>query len=203
VVGKAFGDYSRPVQAGVLVGLAVVTGGAAFWFWVMPLTQDWSTLNTQLRQLRAQNQANRALEGQRTLLQKRVEEAQGRLEAIKSMVPDEPDPDTIVNLLREAESAAGVHVRSLASQPAVKADEYVELPYKVRVDGTYFAVLSFFDRLANTTRIMNVSGLSLVVPVPGNRGTYKIDPSETVATDFVLSAYYNRAAAAKPPAKKP
>jgi type IV pilus assembly protein PilO len=203
VVGKAFGDYSRPVQASVLLGLALVTAAVAFWFWVMPLTDQCSTLDAQLNQLRAQNQANRSMEGQRTLLQKRVEEAQGRLEAIKSMVPDEADPETIVNLLREAESATGAHVRSLASQPAVTADEYIELPYKLHVDGTYFALVSFFDRLANTTRIINVSGLSLVVPAPGGRGAYKIDPSETVATDFVLSAYYNRAAGAKPAAKRP
>jgi type IV pilus assembly protein PilO len=175
----------------------------AVWFWVLPVSQDCSSLNLQLDQLRAQNQANRRLEGQGTVLQQRVAEAEARLQAVKSMVPDEPDTDTLVSLLRESESSSGVHIRSFTSQAAVTAEEYVELPYKLHVDGTYFALLSFFDRLAGATRIISVSGLSLVVPVPGGRGSYKLAPSETVATDFTLSAYYNHQAGPKPaPAKR-
>jgi len=203
VVGKAFGDYSRSIQAGVLLGLALLMGAAGFWFWVLPVIRDCSSQQNQINQLRAQNESNQSLEKQRGLLQMRVKEAEDRLQAIKSMVPDEPDADILVTLLREAENATGVHIRSFSSQPLVPADEYVEVPYKLHVDGTYFALLSFFDRLATTTRIINVSGLSLAVPAPSGRGAYKIDASETVATDFTLSAYYNHLRAAAPAAKKP
>ena len=198
MAGKSFNDYSRSVQVAVLTGLAVSIAGVAIWFWVLPVSRDCSSLNLQFDQRRAQNQANRKLEGQGTLLQQRLGEAEARLQAVKSMVPDEPDTDMLVSLLREAESGSGVHIRSFTSQPVVAAEEYVELPYKLHVDGTYFALVSFFDRLAGVTRIINVSGLSLVVPVPGGRGSYKLAPSETVATDFTLSAYYNHQAGPKP-----
>lgn len=203
MAGKQFAEYPRSVQTAVLAGLALLVAGAAFWFWVLPVTQDCSTVAPQIDQLRAQNQANRALEGQQALLEKRRAEAEARLQDLKDMVPDQPDADTIVTLLREAESSTGVHIRSFASQPLVTADEYNELPYKLHVDGTYFALLSFFDRLAASARVLNVSGLSLIVPGPSGRGSYKTDPSETVATDFTLSAYYNRAPGAAPAAKKP
>ena len=203
MAGKGFSDYSRSIQAAVLLGLAALIGAAAFWYWVLPVFHECSSLDAQLAQLRASNQAGRTLEGQRALLQQRVAESEARLEAIKSMVPDQPDDDGLVTLLRESENAAGVHVRSVASQAPVPAEEYYELPYKIHVDGTYFALLSFLDRLANSTRIVNVSNLSLAVPPANGRGAFKLDPSETVATDFVLSAYYNRAASARPAVKKP
>jgi type IV pilus assembly protein PilO len=203
LVGKGFGDFSRSVQAAVLLGLALSIGAGAFWLLVLPVSRNCSSLSEQVSQLRAANQTGRALEGQRALLQQRVAEAEARLEAIKSMVPDEANADDLVILLREAESASGVHIRSFVSQPAVPAEEYVELPYKLHVDGTYFAMVGFLDRLASSTRIVNVNGLSLVAPAAAGRGFFKVDPSETVATDFVLSAYYNRAPGAKPVAKKP
>lgn len=204
MAAKTFSEYSRSVQMAALLGLAFLIGAAAFWFWVLPVFRDCSAASQQLNDLRASNEAGRALEGQRALLQHRVEEAEARLEAIKTMVPDDPDDDALVTLVRQSESATGVHIRSLASQPAIAAQEYVELPYKTHVDGTYFALLGFFDRLASATRIVNVSGLSLVVPLANGRGAFKLDPSETVATDFVLSAYCNHApAGAVPAAKKP
>jgi type IV pilus assembly protein PilO len=204
VVGKkAFGDYSRSSQAAVLLGLAAVFGVGAFWLLVLPLSRQSVSLGEQVNQLRIANQAGRAQEGQRALLQLRVAEAETRLEEIKSKVPDEPQADEIVTLMRETESAAGVHVRSFISQSPVQASEYVQLPYNLHVDGTYFALLSFFDHLAGATRIVDVSALSLVVPSASGRGAFKTDPSETVAADFVLSAYYNHSPAAKPGAKQP
>ena len=204
MAGKAFSEYARTVQVAVLMGVGLLIGAGAFWFWVWPVIQDGSAASQELAQLRASNQSGRTLEAQRAQLQRKIEEAEARLAAIKTMVPDDPDDDGLVTLLREAENASGVHIRSLASQPAVTAQEYVELPYKMHVDGTYFALLTFFDRLASATRIVNVNSLGLVVPIANGRGAFRLDPSETVATDFVLSAYCNHApAGAVPAAKKP
>ena len=186
-----------------MAALALLLAGVAFWYWLLPVFQDCSSASQQLNQLRAQNQANRALQGQSAMLQRRVSEAEDRLQAVKSMVPDAPDPDAVVTVLRQAEISGGVHVRLLAAQPAVAAQEYVELPYKVHVDGTYFALQNFFNSLAHAARVVNVSGLSLVVPSSSGRGTYKVSPAATVASDFTLSAYCNQAPGAAPAAKKP
>lgn len=198
-MAKSFQEYPRSVQAAILVSLPLGVAVFVLWYWVLPLNQQRQTLSKQVSVLHAQNATNRLWEQQRTLLQKQIAEAQTRLHLLQAMVPDEPDYDDVVKVVHAAEDASGVHVRSLSAQPPATADVYVQLPFKLRVDGTYYALLNFFDRLGQTPRITSVSELSLGATTATGRGAYTVSPSETVAADFVLSAYYNRAPEAGPP----
>ena len=67
-------------------------------------------------------------------------------------------------------------IRTFIPKPPVMKDYYVETPYSVRLDGTYYNCLNFFDRLAHEQRIMSVSGLSLGTPEGGGMGSYKVAP---------------------------
>ena len=199
---KAFQEYSRSAQAAIGVGVALALAAFVLWYWVLPLNQNRQALSKQVKDLRGQNAANRVWEQQRALFQKQLAAAQAKLQQLRAMVPDEPDYDGLVRVVRGAEDGSGVHVRSLAAQSAVTSDEYVQMPFKLRVDGTYYALLNFFDQLGQAARITSVSELSLAAATVAGRGAYKVDPSETVAADFVLSAYYNRPPGAPPPAPK-
>lgn len=201
-MAKGLADYPRAVQAAILVVVAVLLAAGAVWYWVLPLSKSCTLLAKQVSDLHAQNAANRALEQQRTLLQKRIADAKAKLQELQTRVPDEADTDALVDLVHQAEAASGVHVRSLAAQTPIPAEEYVEVPFKLRVDGGYFALVDFFDRLGQAQRITNVSGMTLGTPVASGHGSYKPAATETVATDFILSAYYNRPPGAPPPGKQ-
>jgi Tfp pilus assembly protein PilO len=190
-VANSLQDYPRPVQAALFAGLAVLIAAAAGWYWVLPLNENRLALEKRVADLRAQNARNRVFEQQRTLNQKRIAEAEAKLHDLRAMVPDEANADEVVTTVREAEQLSTIHVRSLVSQPVVTAEEYVELPFKVRADGNYYGLVNFFDRLSQARRITNVSGLALGPAVKGGPGAFTVDPSETVAADFILSAYYN------------
>jgi Tfp pilus assembly protein PilO len=190
-VANSLQNYPRPVQAALFGGLAVLVAAAAVWYWVLPLNEKRLALEKQVADLRAQNERNRIFEQQLALNLKRIAEAEAKLRELRTMVPDEANADEVVRTVREAEQRSTIHVRSLVSQPVVRGQEYVEVPFKIRADGNYYGLLNFFDRLGQAQRITNVSGLALGPAVPGGPGTFKVDPSETVAADFILSAYYN------------
>jgi type IV pilus assembly protein PilO len=201
-VAKGFREYPRSVQAAIVASLPLAVAAFALWYWVQPLNHERTARAKQVGDLHGQNAANRLWEQRRTSLQKQIAEAETRLRLLQAMVPDQPDYDDVVRLVRAAEDASGVHVRSLSAESPVTADEYVQLPFKLRVDGTYYALVNFFDRLAQTPRITSISELSLGATMAAGRGAYTVSPSETVAADFVLSAYYNRPPGPAPPAPK-
>lgn len=201
-MARSLQDYPRPVQAALFGALAVLIAAAAGWYWVLPLNENRLALEKQVADLRAQNERNRVFEQQRALYQQRIAEAEAKLRELRTMVPDQANADEVVRAVRQAEQLSTIHVRSLVSQPVVAAEEYVEVPFKVRADGNYYGLLNFFDRLSQAQRITNVSGLALGPAVPGGPGSFKIDPSETVAADFILSAYYNLPPGAPSPAAK-
>ena len=101
-------------------------------------------------------------------------------------------------------SSTGTQIRTFIPKPPAVKDYYVEMPFSVRLDGTYYNLLNFFDRLAHEQRIMSVSGLSLGKPEGGGMGEYTVSSTETVGANCVLTTYYNKplTAVEPPPTKK-
>jgi Tfp pilus assembly protein PilO len=189
-MAKSLEEYPRPVQAGILAGLVILLGAVVAWYLVWPRAQGCLARRDQIRARHAQNAADRSFEQQRPLYRKRLEDAEASLADLRAQVPDDADPAGLVRLVHEAEIASGVHVRSLAVQPSLDSGVYLEVPVHLHVDGEYDALLGFFDRLGRSARITSVRDLALNVP---GQGAYKLAARETVAADFVLSTYCNRA----------
>ncbi len=73
------------------------------------------------------------------------------------------------------------------------------------VDGPYYSVLNFFDRLQKLERIVNVSHLTMGA-LKGGKGAakkaYKWNPNETVSSNAILTTFYSTAKGG-PPAAAP
>jgi type IV pilus assembly protein PilO len=191
-MAKSFSDFPGPIQGAILVALALVLAGATFWYFVLPLSDQRDALQREVTQLKAENDRNEAFRQQQTEYLNRIKQLEGQLETLRSIVPDEQATDEFLRTVFNDGTNTGIHIRTFVPRsPAVK-DFYVEIPFSVRLDGTYYNLLSFFDRLAHEQRITSVSDLSLGTPEGGGMGNYKVASTETVGANCVLTTYYNK-----------
>jgi len=199
---KSFNDLPAAVQIAIFVLVAVLLGGAAFYFWVLPLQQKRDSLRKEVDRITAENKANQIFELERTQYLNRIKELERQLEVLRSIVPEEQATDDFMKLVYEEGRTTQVNIRSFIPQAMTPKDIYTEMPFNLRLDGTYFGLLAFFDRLAHEQRIVNVSGLSLGSPEGGGMGTFKLHPGETVGANCVLTTYFSRVSTAAPAAPK-
>ncbi len=195
-MAKSFNELSAGVQAAILIALAVVVAAIIFWYYALPEVTQRNTLEAQVATLKAQNDRNEAFRQEQAEYLSRIQQLTLQLATLRSIVPDHPDTDVFVQTVYQAGVDAGVHVRSFVAQAAVKQPMYVELPFSVHLDGTYYGLLNFFNRLAQEQRIVTVSGLTLGSPPGGGMGNYQVSPRETVGANCVITTYYNAPAAA-------
>jgi type IV pilus assembly protein PilO len=153
--------------------------------------------------LKAENDRDEAFRQQQTEYLNRIGQLEKQLETLRSIVPDEQATDEFMRSVFAAGTNAGVNIRTFIPKGPVAKDYYVELPFNLRLDGTYYSLLNFFDRLAHEQRIMSVSGLSLGSPEGGGMGSYTVPRTETVGANCTLTTYYNKPlSVALPPKKK-
>jgi len=200
-VAQKLSDLPKAYQSAILAVLGVILAGAVFWYFVWPLSAQVDALRRDLQGLHAQNLRNKSFEQEHTSYVKRIAESQKQLEALRSTVPEEPATDEFVKMVHDAAVASAVHLRTFAAQPPVAQEMYTETPFKVRLDGTYYALLSFFSRLAQGQRIVGVTGLALGPAQGGGQGKYAVQHDETVGANCVLMTYYS--GSQTPPAAKP
>jgi type IV pilus assembly protein PilO len=189
-------------KLGIVLGVAIVATAACYFL----VFSDLITANKQnadkLKAVQADNDSLRPFQGKLADLDRQIENLKQQLEIQKRIVPDEKQTDEFIHIVEASASAAGIEVRRFTSKPTSNHEFYTEAPYELDIDGPYYSVLNFFDKVSKLERIINISGLQMAsVLEPGAAKTkkkYKYAPTETVVATCVATSYYTQDAPAAP-----
>ncbi len=198
-----FTELPSKVQLAIVVGLAVVLSGAAYWF----VYKDMDTANRGLRaQLKAKQDENAALRpyaDKKADMERKIATLKDQLEQMKRIVPDEKEAPQFMEMMQSEARKAGIEVRRYTSRPAAQREFFTEAPYDIELDGPYYSMLRFFENVAHLDRIINVSGMKMAsIRRAGDAGVkkqYQYAPSETVAVTCLTTTFFSRENAPGPP----
>ena len=173
--------YAQMGAFGVLAGLGV---GAFSYYYEQPVRADMTARQTQLVALKADIVKGYATERQLPQFRAQVSDLRGRLENLKSVLPEEKDAADLLRRLQTVATQSNLTIKGFKPAPTVTKQLHAEWPIGLELDGTYHNLALFFDRVGKFTRIVNVSALDI-------KGKDKPDPNSTitatcVATTFVL-----------------
>ena len=205
-----FSELSSSVQVAMVVGLAVVLSGAAYWFVYKDMDNSNRALLAQLKAKQDENAALRPYADKKADMERKLASAKDQLEQMKRIVPDEKEAPQFMEMLQAEARRAGIEVRRYLAKPTAQREFFTEVPFDLDLDGSYFSMLHFFEYVAHLDRIINVSGLKMAsLRRPGDAGVkkqYQYAPSETVAVTCTATTFFSReitpGVVAAAPAKK-
>ena len=67
--------------------------------------------------------------------------------------------DGFIEMMDGEATKAGVELRRYTAKPVAAKEYYSEVPFDMELDGPYYSMLNFFDRVGKLERIVNISGL--------------------------------------------
>jgi Tfp pilus assembly protein PilO len=190
-----FSELSGIKQWGaVIAGGALVT--AALFFTVFKTQSDKNaaaehTLQDKVRE-------NNELESYRPKLkdmEQQVANLKQQLEIERRIVPDDKKVDDFIETMDGEAAKAGVELRRYSAKPITAKEYYSEVPFDMELDGPYYSMLNFFDRVGKLERIVNVSGL-LVSNTKDPQSakvkhTYQYAPNESVVASFTATTFFS------------
>lgn len=190
-----FGELSGIKQWGVVIlGGAVVT--AALYFVVFKAQDQKNTADQHA--LEEKIKENNELESYRPKLKQidqQLAELKQQLEIEQRIVPDEKQVDTFMTMMSAEAQKAGVEVRRYAAKETKPAQYYTEVPFDIDIDGPYYSVLNFFDRVSKLERIVNISDLLIATTrnpqAAKAKHTYQYAPNESIVATFTATTYFS------------
>jgi type IV pilus assembly protein PilO len=204
-----FSELSGLKQWGaVLAGGALVT--VALYYTVFKSQSDKNTAALHAVQVKVQE--NNELESYRPKLkdiERQLANLKQQLEIERRIVPDEKQVDTFIETMDGEAHKAGVELRRYTAQPTSSKEYYTEVPFAMELDGPYYSMLNFFDRVGKLERIVNVSGLLVATtkkPTDAKaKHQYQYAPNESVVATFTATTFYSHdlVPAAGAPGAKP
>ena len=201
-------ELGTGAKLGIAVVLAVLIGAAGYY-------GPWPGVSVMIDMNKADTETLKKKQDENQLLQqyvtklgdldRQIASLKQQMEFQKKIVPDEKEADKFIILLQDTASSAGIAFRKLEAKSPSTKEYYTEVPYAIELDGPYYGVLNFFDKLATQTRIVNVEGLSMKsLSKTGKQFTY--GPTDSVAVTATAKTFFSReqntSDAAAAPAKK-
>jgi type IV pilus assembly protein PilO len=190
-----FSELSGLKQWGVvLAGGLLVT--AALYFTVF---KSQSEANAKAQHaLEDKIRENNELESYRPKLkqiEQQLAELKQQLEIEERIVPDEKQVDQFMTMMDAEAQKSGVWLRRYAARDVKVQQYYTEAPFDMELDGRYYDVLQFFDRVAKLERIVNISGILVsTTRIPGDakvKHTYQYAPNESVVASFTATTFFS------------
>ena len=194
-----FSELSGLKQWGaVLAGGAIVT--AALFFTVFKTQSEKNTAAQHA--LEEKVRENNELESYRPKLkqiEQQLAELKQQLEIEARIVPNEKQLDGFITMLDGEAQKAGVELRRYTAKPLAQKEYYTEVPFDIELDGPYYSMLNFFDRVGKLERIVNVSGLLVsTTKTPSAakaKHTYQYAPNESVVATCTATTFFSHDAA--------
>jgi type IV pilus assembly protein PilO len=179
---------------------AVIAGGllvtAALHYTVFKTQSDKNTAAQHTLQDKVRE--NNELESYRPKLkdiERQLASLKQQLEIERRIVPDEKQVDGFIETLDGEAQKAGVELRRYTAKPVAAREYYSELPFDLELDGSYYSMLNFFDRVGKLERIVNISGLMLSnTKNPSGakaKHTYQYAPNESVVATCTATTFFS------------
>jgi type IV pilus assembly protein PilO len=180
--------------AALLAGAALITG--ALYFTLFKSQREANAVAQQ--NLETKRRENAELEAYRPKLaeiERQLASLKQQLEIERKIVPDEKEVDGFMKMMDAEAMKAGIELRRYTAKPLASKDFYTELPFEMELDGPYYSMLNFFDRVGKLERIVNVSGLLVAntkKPTDAKaKHTYQYAPNESVVATCTATTFFS------------
>jgi type IV pilus assembly protein PilO len=198
----SFKELPYLAQIGIVAAVILLLAAGAYKFSLEPLAKANQEDALTLRSKQAEVARLSPFKAKLDELNAQADALKVQMEAQKKIVPEEKDVPTLITQVEKESIAAGIEVRRYTPKDIVTKEYYVEVPFEIDVDGPFYSVLNFFDRLQKMERIVNVSHLSMGSIKSGKTGVkkaYAWSPNETVAAACMVTTFYSNSKTVPPP----
>jgi type IV pilus assembly protein PilO len=202
----SFNDMPVTAKIGVVIAVALVLT-AGLYFGVYKAIADQNETDAKsLAGKEAEIAQLKPYQNKLADLNRSVDALKQQLELQKRIVPDEQEVEGFIKMMQTEAQKSNVEIRRYTANPIVNKEFYSEAPFAMDIDGPYYSVLDFFQRVAKMERIININNLAMAsVNKPTGakvKKTYKYEPNETVVVSCVATAFFSRDNTAAPPPPK-
>jgi type IV pilus assembly protein PilO len=202
-----FGEMSLAARAGILFLAAAMVGAAYYYIYFNPMYQANQQLEAKINDKKAENERLKTFEPKLAEVNRNMAILQQQLEIQKKIVPEDKDADQFIKLLHDTAATSGIEIRRYTAMPVSSKEFYSEVPFTIDIDGPYYSVLNFFQRVAELERIVNVSNMQMGNIKSGSaakvKTSYTYNAGATVVASCVATTFFSHEPEEQPAAGPP
>jgi type IV pilus assembly protein PilO len=190
-----FSELSGLKQLAALVGVAVLITVALYYTVYKSKSDQNATAQHAVEEKVRENNELEAYRPKLKDMERQLANLKQQLDIERRIVPDEKQTDAFIESMNGEAQKAGVELRRYVADPVSTKEYYTSVPFDMELDGPYYSMLNFFDRISKLERIVNISNLLVASTRNASdakvKHTYQYAPNESVAASFTATTFYS------------
>jgi type IV pilus assembly protein PilO len=190
-------DMPAKAQLAIVAGLAVIVSLAMYFVYFRTISEQNQANELKLQARLAENDTLRPYERNLPELNRTIDALKLQLDNLQKIVPDEKEADQFMHAMQNEARKSGIEIRRYVAKPTSSREFYTEVPFDMELDGPYFSVLGFFDRVSKLERIINVSNVQLGSLKSSDlklQQRYEYAPRESVVVTCMATTFFSHSA---------
>lgn len=164
----------------LLISLAIFVAlvGSFVYFMYLPKLEQIKNLAKELKRLEQKLASSKRMAAQAEVYRSKMKAAEDRFQTALKALPEKKEiPSLLTNISRSGQSS-GLEFLLFQPQDNVPKEFYAEIPVAIQVEGNYHNVATFFAKVAQLSRIVNIRNIH----VASKSGDLKLKTECTAVT---------------------
>lgn len=152
---------TKPQRLGIYVATLVAIIGLSGWLLFWPKYQEIKGLRSQLDVAMGQLEKARADAEKLNEWRTKMKKKEVKYKAVMQALPEKEEIPSLLTGISQAGKETGLDF--LLFEPKGESQEgfYAEIPVDIKVSGSYHEVATFFDKVSNLPRIVNIRNVTM------------------------------------------
>ncbi len=192
-----FENLPRSAQIGVFAVLGLILAGIFYSMYLRDLITRRDVLRKEVSQLEVSVAQGRAVASQVEKFKQELNQLEERMKVLRQILPSEKETPQVLKSVQSMASSSNLNILKFVPQPIVNRTFYSDWPIQMDVEGSYDGLGSFFEKISEAKRIINVDSLA----IRGINGS--TNPQRTLNATCTATTYVFRDGSEQEAAKKP
>jgi len=186
----AIRDYrfeNLPRSTQIVIFLVMVIGlVCAFYFgYLKDVIAERDQIQTDIARLEVSVAQGTAIESRLKRFQQELAQLEERLYVLKSILPAEKETPTVLRSVQQMAASSNLKIDKFTPQPVVPRAFYSDWPIQIEVQGNYDGLGTFFEKVSQATRIINVDSIS----IKGVENDQAMNPLHTLSANCTATTF--------------
>ena len=179
----SFNNLSTPARHFIIIALILLIAGMWYWVYQKPRNEELATFINSRERLRTQVQQATTVKTMYDQYQSELIELEARLKSLQSIIPTEKEAAEFLETIQDLAAASDLKINYFRPRSLVQRDFYFDWPVDVRVEGNYHGLGSFFEKISQATRIVDIPMVTI------NNISNQTDSKWTLVANGTVTTY--------------
>lgn len=159
--GFRFESLPRPAQVGIFAGVVACMSFVFYLHYLKDKIAENETIQADIARLELSVAQMAAVEARLKRFRLELEDLEKRLAELQSILPAEKETPAVLRNVYKMAVASDLKINKFTPQPVVPRAFYADWPIQIEVEGSYDGLGVFFEKISQSTRIIDVGTISV------------------------------------------